>query len=259
MRADATTGIGPSMPTRYPPRTSTKYGSKYPGKFMPKYAAKQAPKYVQPRRPKPPPPRTMPGVILSIAVFFLALVGGLTFLGLVIDSHFYHELIDEAFFNAKRPIKTFDASRLRADWHMSLKANDVRKAGEVADAFEVNTLAELTEQIHDITNIGNVEERQRALADFSARVTSNQADIAHITDELRGLREKGLDGQPEELAGIDASLTRLRRATDMLAVVRAELDAEPDKVTLHDIHKQLGGVLDSIKPKPPRPEAAAGH
>lgn len=64
--------------------------------------------------------------------------------------------------------------------------------------------------------------------------------------ELRAMRDSGLEGVPVEFADIDASLDRLKQITDVFAVAAAELEAEPDQVTLHGIQKQFDGLLKAI-------------
>jgi hypothetical protein len=248
--------IGSHVATRFHPPAPARYAKRYAAKAG-AYAAKYVPKYARPMQRRPPPPvRAAPRILLSIGVFILTLAGGLIFLDLVINSHIYHSFLEGTLFGEKRNAKSFDAAQLRANWRVSLKATDVRKIGHIVDSFQTTALTDLAQRIRDINNMGDDEERQRAVADFAARVESNRTDLSHFGRELRSVNERGLEGVPAEFDDINASMSRLRQTTDVLAVVKAELDSAPDKVTLHDIQKQLGTVLDTLKP---RSDTADGH
>jgi hypothetical protein len=260
------------VPTRYRPPPSAKYGKRYglkAGAFAAKagayavkagaYAGKYVPKYARPIRRQPArPARTAPRIMVAIGIFALTVAGGLGFVDLVINSHIYHAFLEGTLFGEKRNAKSFDADQLRANWRVSLKATDVRKIGRIVDSFETTALSDLAQRIRNINNMGDDEERRRAVADFAARVESNRSDLSHFNRELRSVNDRGLEGVPAEFDEINASMSRLRQATDVLAVVKAELDSAPDKVTLHDIQKQLGTVLDTLNTKP-RSDGADGH
>jgi len=186
----------------------------------------------------------------AIPAFLLTIVGGLTFLQVVIDSHFYHEFIEQAFFGHKRSVKTFDSDALRVNWHAPIRASDVRKIGHIVDAFEPTLLDRLVDRVRALLIMEQGEARQRALAAFVAQVNTDRTDISRIMSELKSLRGSGLEGAEIEFADVDASLTRLQRTADVLAVVSAELGSEPDGVTLHGIQKQLADTLDELTPKP---------
>ncbi len=184
--------------------------------------------------------------MIVVLVFGLTFIGGLAYLDLVVNSHVYHAFLESVFFAHKGNVKTFDPEMMRINWHATLRAGDVRKIGHKIDSFEKTSVEGLVERLRDILTMKQDDERRRAIAVFAARINAREADNKRTMAELRAMRDSGLEGVPVEFADIDASLDRLKQITDVFAVAAAELEAEPDQVTLHGIQKQFDGLLKAI-------------
>lgn len=196
-------------------------------------------------------------VVAAALAFVGTVIGGLAFVDCVVDSHVYHSLIESAFFDGGHKNKAFDADLAHARWHMSLRASDVRKMGRNIDGYEKSLLEGLMKDLRDIIYINEDQERARAIGGFSTLVNAHNADIKRTVNELRDIRNSGLEGVAVEFADIDLSIDRLKKASDVLGVAAAELAAEPDRVTLHGIQQQFEGVLSSFETRPDRSEATA--
>jgi hypothetical protein len=189
--------------------------------------------------------------LFAVPVFCLTFIGGLAFLDLVVDSHDYHAFIESAFFGPKRSAKTFDAELMHANWHVSLTTADLCKIVHNVDSFEQSLFESLVAQLHDISIMKQDDERLRATAGFAVRVNAHRADFKRTMHEIQGMRDSGLEGMAIEFADVNMSLDRLKQASDVLSVAAAELQAEPDQVTLHGIQKQFDGLLKTLHTKPP--------
>jgi hypothetical protein len=194
--------------------------------------------------------RKASGALLAIPVFFLTVAGGLTFLQLVLDSHFYHEFVERAFFGKEHHARSYEEDQGRASWLSSLRAADMRKIGHVIDTFEPSVLGRLTDNVRSILEMPPGEDRSRALAKFSALVKTNRSDFVRMTLALKSLRESGLEGAEVEFVDVDNSLARLKQTSDILTVMTLELDTGADDVTLHGIQKQLSDTIEGINAKP---------
>jgi hypothetical protein len=185
------------------------------------------------------------GMVYAGLVFVLTLTSSFAFLSFVFDSHAYHEWIEMAFSMRPHASTTPDPDVTYSNAPISLRAADVRKIGHIVDKFETSFLEGLDQRVQEILgmNLGNM--RQRALADLTSRLTINRNDTLHVMHELEALRDSNPEGVAVEFADINASLARLKQATDALAVAAVELQTGSDQVTLHDVQKQLHDALEA--------------
>ena len=202
-----------------------------------------------PRRRK----RSLGGAILVVPAFLLTLAGGLLFLNLVVSSHFYHEFIEHAFFRHKPEPKPVASDVPRFNWQAAMRASDVRKIGRVMDGFEVTLFQQLSDRVRTMLAMTDAGERAPALAAFAERVEADRRDLLRVLQDLRAMRNDGIDGVGIEFSDIDASMARLQQVTGTLAVVSAELDTGADDVTLHGVQKQLADMREAMSGKDPAP------
>ncbi len=184
--------------------------------------------------------------LFPVLIFGFTTLAGLAFLDLVIDSHFYHTLIERAFFEPPRNPKTSDDDATALGVQMPLKSDDLRKIAHTLDNFEKSAVEGLADGLHDLIIMKQDGTRAGAITAFAARVIAHRAGIKHTIHQLQAIRDSGLEGLPSDLAEVAASVERLKQTSDVLAVATAELEAEPDQVTLHDIQKQFDGLLESL-------------
>lgn len=191
--------------------------------------------------------------MLVVPVFLLTLAGGLLFLNLVVSSHFYHVLIEQAFFRHKPEPKPAASDVPRFSWQAAMRASDVRKIGHVMDGFEVTLFQRFSERLRTILAMSDNAERAPALVAFAEQVRADRTELLRVLHDLRGVRNEGIDGAGVEFSDIDASVARLQQVTGTLAVVSAELDTGADDVTLHGVQKQLADMRDALNGKDQAP------